>query len=176
MSKYDDLLAALQRADKVNLILGKRKSPLKNIRPLRELRDLGTRDWLYVQLGRAAMEHHPELEKRILELLEILSRKRGRPRKEKATPQAIGRPKKWTMEHQEDWLITLDETNHSAQYINWLKYNAKRNCESSRILYVLESILTAQGQRNVKSTARRRLRTYQNMISSARQLSRKPPE
>jgi len=86
MSKDDISLEALRRVGTVDLILGKLKAPLKNVRRLRELREIGAREWLVMQLGSAIVEDRPELPEQILELLETLSRKRGRPRKERLAP------------------------------------------------------------------------------------------
>ncbi len=174
MNEYDDILEAHQRAERVHLILGKLRFPLKNVRRLRELREIGVRDWLHVQLGMAARHNDHEAQKQIIGIFETLSRKRGRPRIKKPTPHAIGRPKKYTKEYLEDWLMELGDLTHDEHYKNWLKDNNWRNSQKLRILYTLERIIAAQGQRDVKSKARSRLRTFENIISSARQLSRKP--
>jgi hypothetical protein len=195
MSK--DILEAYQRASWVNSQLVNKGYSLERICRSRKLRPC-LLDWLIMQLGKSELEkwsvtssgnHWQNLllpseagsnkiyaQNEIFKFIDKLSRKRGKPRIEKPAPQAIGRPEKWTRQYQEDWLITLDELNHSKPYKMWLKNNVKRNSEKSRIQYVLERILTAQGQKDVKSKARARLKTFQNIIITARQLSRKPPE
>lgn len=177
MSGADDMSDEIMDAQAVERSLSPQKNPLNDERLMRKLKP---RAWLIMQLGKAKLNDDDERIARIFELLDIIARKRGRPPTEKPNPKLSGRPQKWTKQHREDWLGWLDDLKDSDEYKRWLKINSKHDFEKSRILYSLEYFIAFQNlgkkERNVKSEARSRLRSYQNEISKARQLSRKPSE
>ncbi len=177
MSK-DDIGEALQCAGRIDSLLAHKSTALSNIRLLRQLRPIGSRDWLIVQLGTAVLEEHTLRQEQIHELLRSLARGPGRPRKEKPSPRVTGRPKRWAKAAYEVWLDALERTGRSQKYAAWLTNRAKRNCEKSRILYILECLNVDDGMNSAKAQqeAKSHLKTYQNRLSLARKLSRKPPK
>lgn len=171
MSNAEDVIKEIEAALATEKTLAHIKNPLDDERLIRRIKPSA---WLSMKRGKAFLEDDQKCLARVSELMSKIDRKRGRPRKEKPIPGPIGRPRH--DEYAKTFLRKLGEADRSEKYWSWLKSNGKRNCDKSKILYILELLIAAEGKKNVKSEARRELRTHQNMISRARQLSRKTPE
>ena len=162
-----DTVSDIIRAVELDAVLGKhKKDPLKDERLLRKLE---ARPWLIMQLGGAVLAGDAKREEQIHNLLDKLSRNRGRPTKERPPRRHPGRPRSWNTKMYNLLLNAVKRAETSERYKVWL--GGQRDSDRAKLLYILEvSYIDKLPRYEAKVKANSELRTFQNALSRARRI------